>query len=390
MKRKCGIALMSMILFILFCNVVFAEDGEIYDLREGELYVIVVSYDRDPYYECFMIFKGTHDREHVTTIISIPEKSYDIKTYSYGEYGEIRTNFKIIKTIKELDEFFEKYPTSPKDYSYTLENLEGARKHNNILLGIIHPSDLNIEDEFKIKIIYKINIDNQSKSYYYWNWLGTLDGSGITISGNVKELDRLSFILPTNARPWYQKVKGSLQKLPENREALSWQIGENNIQKLVVTFGIPEERIHWENYVSDIRNFIYIMMGIFLTITVPIMLTKTKFEKSKRIKYCILYLALPIFVIFLSWRIITFKLREIPLETCFQGKCLKVEIICALIILSIIYFILIKFSYLCINREGKEENLKLEKKQLKRNSSQKKERKSPLQRKEFLKKNHEK
>jgi len=349
MKQKSGIALMGVILFILLCSGVFAEDGEIYDLREGEHHVGVISYSGDYYYESHVFTEGKYDEEHMCALRSIPEMFYDIKVYGYEEpEKKIELQYEKIKTIGELDEFFEKYQLDPRDKP-SLEDLKDIWGHENILLGITYPADLYIKGEFiTIEIISKFNVGEQSGSYYEDNSIR------IDFSGQTECLDRFSFVLKRGYRFWYKNIEGDLKKLSESEEALSWKISGEEIKYLYVTFGTPEERLHWENHVDNVGNFIYVIIGLFLAITVPIILMKTKSEKSKRIKYRILYSALPIFVVLLFWRILTFKLEEIPLETCLRGECLIVKINSAFTCLCIFYLFFLIVCYYCIDGEKRK------------------------------------
>ena len=109
MKQKYSIAVVSVIWFILLCNSIFAEDEKIYDLREGEDLVQILTYVGGYYYEFCLLTKG-NTKENIVTIRSIPKKAYDIKVYSYKDTKRIETEYVKIKNKEELRNFFDVYP----------------------------------------------------------------------------------------------------------------------------------------------------------------------------------------------------------------------------------------------------------------------------------------
>jgi len=340
---KQSIVLIGMILFILLCSGVFAEDEEIYDLREEEDLVLILTYVGGYYYESCLLTKGNTE-ENIVTIRPIPKRAGDIKIYSYRGTEGIKTEYVKIENEEELRNFFDVYP-AVNEYIF-FEYLEKSLAHENILLGIIFPEDLNVDGEFKIEVLSKTKIDEwMGESYYGY------DRIKIKFSGKSEDLNRFSFVLRNRYRFWYRDG-GLLERTEENEEILSWKISENRIEYLHVTFGTPEERLHWENYVSDIENFIYIIIGLFLAIAIPIMLTRFEIRREyKWTKYCLLLLSFVVFLIFFNLRINYFKLEEIPLETCLSGECLVGKINSAFTWLSTLYLFLLSVSCLFIDRE---------------------------------------
>ena len=346
MKRKCGIAVVSMILFILLCSSVCAEDEEIFDLREGEHHVLVISYGGSYYYYSYVFTEAEYGEKNTTTLRSIPEMFYDVKVYGYEKEPEkkIEMEYEAIETVEELDEFFRKHQLDP-DEKPDFCQLKDIFGHKNIILGIVYPIDLNIEGSvITIEIISKFNVGEQPSGYYGDNSIR------IDFFGQTEKLDRFSFVLQNNYRFWYKNVEEDLKKLRYGEEALSWKISEDKIEYLYVTFGTPEERLHWENYVNNVGNFIYVIIGIFLTITIPIMITRFEIRREfKWVKYCLLLLAFVVFLILFNLRINNFKLEEIPLETCLRGECLIVKINSAFTYLCIFYLFFLIVCHYCID-----------------------------------------
>jgi len=345
MKQKGGIALMGMIIVILLCNVVFAEHMP--SISEEEIMIWQVSYEGGECYSWTILTYSIFDSEHQFIILSIPESSIGISIYERKNNEELEEEYyEIIDNETKLEEVCEKRNISMKSRD-TLENaLPEVKEIGWNLLIIFYPSYLYEEGEFLLDIHFKNTLGKYWRDKYYRNLYI------MSFYGDIDVISRFDFILPPNAKPWFQNIRGDSDITENNRIVLSWKVAEKNIECIQLGFGTPEERLYWENKINDIRSFIYVIIGLFLAITIPIIFTKVKSEKCKRIKHWILFLVLPIFVMLFYWRIINFKLEEIPLEICFQGKCLKVEIICALIILLVIYSILLIFSRHCIDKNN--------------------------------------
>ncbi|RLF92467.1 hypothetical protein DRN45_07280, partial [Thermococci archaeon] len=152
--------------FMLFSNIIFAKNN-IFNLREDEENIWVLTYNED-YYDSYILIKGIYDEECMAIIRPVPENAYNINVYGYQgcACGKKEMSYKIIKNKDELDEFLKEYPIYPEEYNKILKNLEEAREHENVLLGIIYPENLNISGKFTIQIIFKIKIDEKSEYYY--------------------------------------------------------------------------------------------------------------------------------------------------------------------------------------------------------------------------------
>ncbi len=297
--------LLLAISFMLFSNIIFAKNN-IFNLREDEENIWVLTYNED-YYDSYILIKGIYDEECMAIIRPVPENAYNINVYGYQgcACGKKEMSYKIIKNKDELDEFLKEYPIYPEEYNRILKNLEEAREHENVLLGIIYPENLNISGKFTIQIIFKIKIDEKSEYYYGKN------GFCISFLGFPEKFDRFSFVLPINYKFWDENEEGILEMLSGDKEAKSWQIGKNNIEYLYVTFGTPEERLYWGNRATVYWFSAWITIGIFLAITCPIMFSK--FDNYRKYKKWILLSALLFCVICLV--LIRFRVQELPILT---------------------------------------------------------------------------
>jgi len=297
--------LLLAISFMLFSNIIFAET-DVFNLRSDEEEIWVLTYSED-YYDSYVLTKDVYDEEYMAIIRSVPENVYDIKVYGYGKCacGKKEMSYKIIKNKDELDEFLKEYPTYPEEYNKILKNLEEACEHENVLFGVIYPENLNIGGKFTIEITFKIKIDEKSEYYYGEN------GFCISFSESPEKFDRFSFILPVDYIFWDENEGGLLEELPGDKEAKSWQIDENNIEYLYVTFGTLEERIHWENRATEYWFFAWITVGLFLAITCPMMFSK--FDNYRKYKKWILLSALLICMICLV--LIRSRVQELPIFT---------------------------------------------------------------------------
>ena len=211
MKRKCGIALMSVILFILFCNVVFAEDEnaaseyeDYFDLGSDEDFMVEIHYETgDMFYHIIAKWRMYSLRNKnfskpdilYVSFLSVPELSDNFRIFVEGLEGKkiepiVITNKEELieakksindqlKNNEELIEFIKKYwggsEEEIKNYVVLneeyIKNLTEALEEGYWLCGFICPEYLYEKEEFILKIEFDEELNETQKNKFYMNWL---------------------------------------------------------------------------------------------------------------------------------------------------------------------------------------------------------------------------
>ncbi|MCK4637521.1 MAG: hypothetical protein KAT49_06540 [Methanomicrobia archaeon] len=234
--------------------------------------------------------------------------------------NQLKNNKELIEFIKKYwggsEEEIKKYVVLDDEY---IKDLTEALEEGYWLCGFIYPEYLYEKEEFILKIEFDEELNETQKNKFYMNWLVWC--IGVT---EIENFNHIYFVLPEDAYPWYYNTKDDPFK-EKGRNVLLWKIqeipktNEGNIL-IVATFGTLEERLHWENHVNNVENFIYIIAGILLTIILAI--SFADFGRYRWIKYIALILVLTVFRILFTERIDNFDLEELPIETCLGGECL--------------------------------------------------------------------
>jgi len=393
MKRKCGIALVSMILFILLCNGVCAEDEnatsiseyeDYFDLGDDEDFMVEMHYETgDMFYHIIAKWrtytlrnKDSPEPDLVyVSFLPVPELSNNFHIFVEGLGKEIEpivitTQEELVnakesineqlKNNKQLIEFIMKYTGDSEEQvrsRVVLSEDEIKEMSKDLerywLCVIIYPEYLYEEEEFILRIDFDTELHESQRNKFYMNWLLWRFEIGI------KNFEHVYFVLPWNAYPWWYDMANDSFKV-RGRNVLLWNVEESEEIYILATFGTFEERLHWENHVNNVENFIYVIMGIFLTIMLAIFFANY-FERYKWLKYITLAIVLTIFKTLFTIRIDNFDLEEIPLETCLGGECLidKIDTISKILgwtrIVLILCAIFLIFRFFRGRREEPEE-----------------------------------
>jgi len=153
MKQKGSIALVSMILFILLCSGIFAEDDS--PISEDELMVWRVSYEGGEYYSWRIFTYIVFDSEHQFKILSIPESFIDISIYERKNNKELsKEYYEIIENELKLEEVCRKRNILIETKNKLKNELLEAKEVGWNLLLIFYPSYLE-QEKFLFDIHFK-------------------------------------------------------------------------------------------------------------------------------------------------------------------------------------------------------------------------------------------
>lgn len=211
MKQKSGIALVSMLLFILLCSSVFAEDENIapeyqdyFDLGPDEDLTVEIHYETgDKFFHIISKYRTYSLKEkgslepkiQYVFFLSVPKKSDNFRIFVESLNNKeiepivIKDPQELInakesinnqlENNKELIEFIKKYWGSSEeeikryvvlDDEY-IKDLTEALEGGDWLCGFICPEYLYEKEEFILRIDFDTELSEPQKNKFYMNWL---------------------------------------------------------------------------------------------------------------------------------------------------------------------------------------------------------------------------
>ena len=308
----------------------FLEEDE--NLKEGEKFLTIISYERGDFFYHFtikcekslIVYENSKQKIEPFFIFSIPDSSNNFHIFVEGlenneiepivikSEGELEEKLIYIDTIvSENPRVVKKEISLSQDKEYKKE-LSLALK-SDWLLGVIYPNYLYDEEEnFRLRIEFDTMLHKSYRNTFYKNYFAW------DIKNATEDFNRLCFILPQNSDPWLQNTgKYHFSYQEQEKNVLIWDMKENEVNYLRATFGTLEERLHWENKELATQQFIMTLAGLFLAITVPI-----RFIKSVKLliypekRDLILNCGLVFFVTLIACYLIFYiKILEFPIKT---------------------------------------------------------------------------